>query len=86
YQLSGDELEGPRGRIYLIKQVLEGRPATDKTQAHLDHCLTCRNCESTCPSGVQYGRLADIGRRIVEQQVARPARQRMLRTLLKETL
>ena len=86
YQLSGDELEGPRGRIYLIKQVLEGRPATDKTQAHLDHCLTCRNCESTCPSGVQYGRLADIGRRVVEQQVARPARQRMLRTLLKETL
>ena len=57
YQLLGDELDGPRGRIYLIKQVLEGKAATEKTQMHLDRCLTCRNCESTCPSGVQYGRL-----------------------------
>ena len=62
YQLLGDELDGPRGRIYLIKQVLEGKPATEKTQLHLDRCLTCRNCESTCPSGVTYGRLVDIGR------------------------
>jgi glycolate oxidase iron-sulfur subunit len=86
YQLLGDELDGPRGRIYLIKQVLEGKPATAATQIHLDRCLTCRNCESTCPSGVQYGRLADIGRRVVEAQVPRPPAQRMLRTLLKETL
>jgi len=86
YQLLGDELDGPRGRIYLIKQVLEGRPATGKTQEHLDRCLTCRNCETTCPSGVQYGRLADIGRKVVEQQVQRPLAQRVLRTVLKETL
>ena len=72
YQLLGDELDGPRGRIYLIKQILEGKPATAKTQLHLDRCLTCRNCESTCPSGVKYGRLVDIGREIVEKQVERP--------------
>ena len=71
YQILGDELDGPRGRIYLIKQVLEGQPATTKTQLHLDRCLTCRSCESTCPSGVQYGHLVDIGRAIVEQQVGR---------------
>jgi glycolate oxidase iron-sulfur subunit len=71
YQLLGDELDGPRGRIYLIKQVLEGQTATKKTQTHLDRCLTCRACETTCPSGVNYGRLADIGRHIVEQQVPR---------------
>ena len=71
YQLLGDELDGPRGRIYLIKQVLEGDPVTRKTQTHLDRCLTCRNCETTCPSGVQYGRLLDIGRAIVEQKVGR---------------
>ncbi|KIF81218.1 glycolate oxidase subunit GlcF [Noviherbaspirillum autotrophicum] len=86
YQLLGDELDGPRGRIYLIKQVLEGKPATEKTLAHLDRCLTCRNCESTCPSGVQYGRLVDIGRKIVEEQVARPLSQRIVRTALKEAL
>ena len=71
YQLLGDELDGPRGRIYLIKEVLEGTRATVKTQLHLDRCLTCRACETTCPSGVKYGRLADIGRAIVEQQVGR---------------
>ncbi len=71
YQLLGDELDGPRGRIYLIKQVLEGGPVTAKTQLHLDRCLTCRSCETTCPSGVQYGRLVDIGRRIVEDRVGR---------------
>ncbi|MBC3869873.1 glycolate oxidase subunit GlcF [Undibacterium oligocarboniphilum] len=86
YQLLGDELDGPRGRIYLIKQVLEGKPATQKTQQHLDRCLTCRNCESTCPSGVQYGRLLDIGRQVVEQQVGRSPVQQMLRTGLKELL
>jgi glycolate oxidase iron-sulfur subunit len=86
YQLLGDELDGPRGRIYLIKQVLEGKPASEKTQLHLDRCLTCRNCESTCPSGVKYGRLVDIGRKIVDQQVARPAGQRLVRAALKEML
>ena len=86
YQLLGDELDGPRGRIYLIKQVLEGAPVTHKTQTHLDRCLTCRNCESTCPSGVQYGRLVDIGRSVVEQRVQRPLRERALRFVLKEAL
>jgi glycolate oxidase iron-sulfur subunit len=86
YQLLGDELDGPRGRIYLMKQVLEGKPATAKTQLHLDRCLTCRNCETTCPSGVQYGRLVDIGRKIVEDQVPRAPADRALRTALKEGL
>ena len=69
YQLLGDELDGPRGRIYLIKQVLEGVPPIRDTQLHLDRCLTCRNCESTCPSGVQYGHLVDIGRKLVDAKV-----------------
>ena len=86
YQLLGDELDGPRGRIYLMKQMLEGEPVTPKTQLHLDRCLTCRNCESTCPSGVQYGELVDIGRRIVEERVPRPAKERVVRWLLKEGL
>ncbi|MFL6715028.1 MAG: glycolate oxidase subunit GlcF [Burkholderiaceae bacterium] len=86
YQLLGDELDGPRGRIYLMKQVLEGKPATAKTQLHLDRCLTCRNCETTCPSGVRYGRLVDIGRKIVEDQVPRAPADRAMRTALKETL
>ncbi|CUI07463.1 glycolate oxidase subunit GlcF [Massilia sp. P8910] len=86
YQLLGDELDGPRGRIYLIKQVLEGAPVTVKTQTHLDRCLTCRNCETTCPSGVRYGRLADIGRRVVEERVQRPLGERIKRAVLKEVL
>ncbi len=86
YQVFGDELDGPRGRIYLIKQVLEGETPTQKTQLHLDRCLTCRNCETTCPSGVQYGHLVDIGRQIVEERVPRPASQRALRWALKEGL
>ena len=86
YQILGDELDGPRGRIYLIKQVLEGAPVTKKTQLHLDRCLTCRNCETTCPSGVKYGRLADIGRKVVEDRVQRPLAERITRTLLKEAL
>ncbi|GGY20202.1 glycolate oxidase subunit GlcF [Massilia dura] len=86
YQLLGDELDGPRGRIYLIKQVLEGATPGPSTQLHLDRCLTCRNCETTCPSGVQYGRLLDIGRHLVDRQVARPAAQRAARTLLREVL
>jgi glycolate oxidase iron-sulfur subunit len=86
YQLLGDELDGPRGRIYLIKQLLEGGAATPSTQLHLDRCLTCRNCETTCPSGVEFGRLIDIGRQIVEAQVPRPARERAERWLLRTAL
>jgi glycolate oxidase iron-sulfur subunit len=86
YQLMGDELDGPRGRIYLMKQVLEGEAPTRSTQMHLDRCLTCRNCESTCPSGVQYGHLVDIGRKLVDERVPRPAGERALRWLLKEGL
>ena len=86
YQILGDELDGPRGRIYLIKQMLEGETPTRKTQLHLDRCLTCRNCESTCPSGVAYGQLVDIGRRIVEEKVARGAGAKALRWALKEGL
>ncbi|HSV58089.1 MAG TPA: glycolate oxidase subunit GlcF [Variovorax sp.] len=86
YQLLGDELDGPRGRIYLIKQVLEGQQPTRATQLHLDRCLTCRNCESTCPSGVQYGHLVDIGRKVVDAKVPRPAAQSALRWALKEGL
>ena len=86
YQLLGDELDGPRGRIYLIKQVLEGAEPTRKTQQHLDRCLTCRNCETTCPSGVDYGHLVDIGRAIVDEKVERPAGERAVRWLLKEGL
>ncbi len=86
YQLLGDELDGPRGRIYLMKQVLEGAPVTRSTQQHLDRCLTCRNCETTCPSGVQYGHLVDIGRQIVEDRVERPRGERAVRWLLKEGL
>ena len=86
YQLLGDELDGPRGRIYLIKQVMEGAQPTRKTQEHLDRCLTCRNCESTCPSGVQYGHLIDIGRKVVEAKVPRPLPERAVRWALKEGL
>jgi glycolate oxidase iron-sulfur subunit len=86
YQLLGDELDGPRGRIYLMKQVLEGETPTRATQMHLDRCLTCRNCESTCPSGVQYGHLVDIGRRIVDEKVPRPVGEKVLRWALKEGL
>ncbi|MEP7058156.1 MAG: glycolate oxidase subunit GlcF [Caldimonas sp.] len=86
YQLLGDELDGPRGRIYLIKQVLEGAPVTRSTQVHLDRCLTCRNCETTCPSGVQYGNLVEIGRRIVDARVERPAAEKAARWTLKEGL
>jgi len=84
YQLLGDELDGPRGRIYLIKQVLEGQAPTRKTQQHLDRCLTCRNCESTCPSGVDYGHLVDIGRKLVDERVTRPVAEKAVRWALKE--
>ena len=86
YQLLGDELDGPRGRIYLIKQMLEGAEPTRKTQLHLDRCLTCRNCETTCPSGVQYGQLIDIGRKLVDEKVARPVAEKAVRWALKQGL
>jgi glycolate oxidase iron-sulfur subunit len=82
YQILGDERDGPRGRIYLIKQVFEGSAASKETQQHLDRCLTCRACETTCPSGVSYGRLLDIGRGVVEQQVPRPLLERVKRRML----
>jgi len=86
YLLLGDELDGPRGRIYLMKQVLEGAEVTQTTQLHLDRCLTCRNCETTCPSGVRYGRLVDIGRDVVEKRVPRKGLQGVQRRLLLELL
>ncbi|WJK12187.1 glycolate oxidase subunit GlcF [Pseudomonas fluorescens] len=86
YQLLGDELDGPRGRIYLIKQVLEGNEVTAKTQQHLDRCLSCRNCETTCPSGVDYHNLLDIGRAVVDAAVPRPLGQRLLREGLRSIL
>jgi len=86
YQLLGDELDSPRGRIYLIKQVLEGEPVTDKTRSHLDRCLTCRSCETTCPSGVKYGRLIDIGRDLVEKQTSRNLTEGFTRLALRKII
>jgi glycolate oxidase iron-sulfur subunit len=86
YQVLGDELDSPRGRIYLMKQMLEGAPVTERTQLHLDRCLTCRACESTCPSGVEYGKLVDIGRDIVEKRVPRSPVERAQRWFLAHTL
>lgn len=86
YQELNDERDGPRGRIYLIKQLLEEGTVTEKTRTHLDRCLTCRSCETTCPSGVQYGRLVDIGRAIVDEKLERPRAQRLLRWGLRKVL
>jgi glycolate oxidase iron-sulfur subunit len=86
YQILGNELDSPRGRIYLMKQVLEGATPTAKTQLHLDRCLTCRNCETTCPSGVEYGKLLDIGRHIVEEEVGRGLADTAARAALKTGL
>ena len=82
YQILGNELDSPRGRIYLIKQLVEGHDVSAKTQLHLDRCLTCRNCETTCPSGVEYGKLLDIGRAWVDAQVPREVTDTLQRTLL----
>ncbi|VAW50842.1 Glycolate dehydrogenase, iron-sulfur subunit GlcF, partial [hydrothermal vent metagenome] len=84
YQLLGDELDGPRGRIYLIKQTLEGKTPGKQTQLHLDRCLTCRNCESTCPSGVNYSQLLNIGRSVINKKVPRSLQQRTLHLLLRK--
>jgi glycolate oxidase iron-sulfur subunit len=86
YQLLGNELDGPRGRIYLIKQMLEGEKVSDRTRLHLDRCLTCRSCETTCPSGVRYARLVDIGRDVAERKVKRSAAQRAVRYLLRKLI
>jgi glycolate oxidase iron-sulfur subunit len=86
YQILGNELDGPRGRIYLIKQLLEGEPVTQKTQLHLDRCLSCRNCETTCPSGVNYHALLDIGRAELERRVERPASEQLLREGLRRVV
>ena len=86
YQVLGDELDGPRGRIYLIKQLLEGKSAGEKTLTHLDRCLTCRNCETTCPSGVRYHTLLDIGRAELERRTERPVTERLLRTALRRVV
>src|SRR5712692_9850622 len=82
YQVLGDDLDSPRGRIYLVKRALEGAPVTDRTRLHLDRCLTCRACETTCPSGVRYGRLVDIGRAVVESKTRRGPLERAWRALL----
>ena len=82
YQLLGDELDSPRGRIYLIKQMLEGNEVSQNTQQHLDRCLVCRSCETTCPSGVEYSHLLEIGRKLVDEKVKRPLFERIQRQLL----
>ncbi|WP_153116759.1 glycolate oxidase subunit GlcF [Rhodocyclus tenuis] len=86
YQLFGDELDGPRGRIYLIKNLLEGGSAGARTRRHLDRCLSCRSCETTCPSGVDYHRLLDIGRNVLDARLPRPAAERARRFVVRETL
>ncbi len=82
----GNELDGPRGRIYLIKQFLELDEAGPGTQEHLDRCLSCRNCETTCPSGVEYHKLLDIGRAALDSRVERPPREKALRNGLRRVL
>lgn len=86
YQELHDERDGPRGRIYLIKQLLEGGEVTEKTRTHLDRCLTCRSCETTCPSGVKYGRLVDIGRGLMEEAVPRSAKDKLVRWGIRQVL
>jgi glycolate oxidase iron-sulfur subunit len=82
YQVLGDDLDSPRGRIYLMKRALEGGPVSASTRTHLDRCLTCRACETTCPSGVRYGRLVDIGRAVVEERTVRSLQDRLQRAAL----
>ena len=86
HRINGDELEGPRGRIYLIKEMLEGQEVTDTTQAHLDSCLGCLNCQTTCPSGVQYGELAEIGKHYIEEKNIRSTSSKLKRWLICKVL
>jgi len=86
YQILGDELDGPRGRIYLMKEVFEGGVPTRITQEHLDRCLTCRACETTCPSGVQYSQLLDLGKEVVERKVPRSRPEQLLRWMVREVV
>ncbi len=86
YQLLGDELDGPRGRIYQIKQVLEGAAPGRQLQTHLDRCLTCRSCETTCPSGVRYAQLLEIGREEVENRIGRKPLDALQRYMLRKLL
>jgi glycolate dehydrogenase iron-sulfur subunit len=86
YRIEGNELDSPRGRIYLVKQLVEGRPAGDETRLHLDRCLTCRACETACPSGVQYGRIIDLGRELIDERAPRPAADRAVRFAMTEVL
>jgi glycolate oxidase iron-sulfur subunit len=82
YQVLGDDLDSPRGRIYLMKRALEGAAVSERTRLHLDRCLTCRACETTCPSGVRYGRLVDIGRAVLETKTRRGPLDRLRRAAL----
>ncbi|MBP6762663.1 MAG: glycolate oxidase subunit GlcF, partial [Thauera sp.] len=86
YQLLGDELDGPRGRIYLMKQMLEGNAVSASTRLHLDRCLSCRNCETTCPSGVQYHKLLDFSRAAIEHWAPRPRAEVVARSLMRSVL
>lgn len=86
YQEQGDELDGPRGRIYQIKLMLEGQEPSREVQKHLDRCLSCLNCTTTCPSGVKYNHLIDIGREYVEEHVPRPIHEKVVRWSLRKIL
>ncbi|WP_434362863.1 glycolate oxidase subunit GlcF [Parasalinivibrio latis] len=86
YQELHDERDGPRGRIYLIKQLLEGGEVTENTRVHLDRCLQCRSCETTCPSGVEYGRLLDYGRAVLEKQLPRTREDQFKRWAIRKIL
>ena len=86
YQIKGDELDGPRGRIYLIKSMLEDEFVGKATQTHIDRCLTCRACETTCPSGVRYSRLLDLARPLIDAKVGRGPWEKTKRWLIRSVV